>query len=278
MGLANLVTLMVTKPTPALPVVTNDFSVIDEIRQRLPTVTNQPLPHSDSIFRASQLSKMCAREEVLRAIYKLPKQEKIDAKTQIIFDFGNAFNDLVQQKWMSRWDILIGDWICTSCKKTFLFQKKPAECTCSNQLFKYRELEFIDKKFSVSGHPDGILEKNGRRKVLELKTCNSQIFKYITEINRGPLDFHVDQIHVYMWKYRVGEGVILYINKDESSLAEFKIPYQAGRMEIMLRKVNAVKDGIRESKVPPREVCLDANCSRAKKCGVRQACFEIKRS
>lgn len=280
MGIASIVKLMVSKPAPVVDIVqANDYTLSEEIRNRLHSMREQQLPTEDKIYRSSELSKMCAREEVLRFTYGIKKQEKIDSKTQIIFDFGNAFNNLVQQKWLSDWDILIGDWICKGCTKVALFQKKPKVCiSCGENAFIYQELAFIDKKFFVSGHPDGILEKNGRRKLLELKTCNSKIFKYITDINRSPLDFHVDQIHLYMWKYKIGEGIIFYLNKDESSHAEFKIPYQPGRIELMFRKISAVKEGIKNKIVPPREVCADANCSRAKKCGVRQVCFEIKRS
>lgn len=277
MSIANIVKLMMSKPEAKLLPPRSNFTMIEEIRNRLPSVRDKELPFPDKIFRASELSKMCPREEVLRFTYKIKKTEKIDSKTQIIFDFGNAFNNLAQQKWLAEWDMLIGDWICDHCKGIFLFQKKPATCpSCFKTAFIYRELEFIDKKFSVSGHPDGILEKDGRRKVLELKTCNSQIFKYITEINKSPLDFHVDQIHIYMWKYKVGEGIILYLNKDQSDLAEFQIAYNSSRMERMLRNVNLAKNGMKEKQIPPREICADASCTRAKKCGVRQWCFEIK--
>jgi rubrerythrin len=278
MSIANIVKLMMSKPgTPIPPSPMKDFTVIEEIKARLPSVRENDLPTADKIYRASELSKMCPREEVLRAVYKQRKQEKIDAKTQIIFDFGNAFNDLAQQRWLASWDILIGDWICENCKAAHLFQKKPAMCSsCMKPEMKYRELAFIDKKFSISGHPDGILEKGGRKKVLELKTCNSQIFKYITEISKAPLYHHVDQINLYMWKYKVGEGIILYLNKDQSDMAEYKIAYQSSRIEIILRKIKLAHEGIRDQQIPPREICATADCARAKKCGVKQWCFEIK--
>lgn len=281
MSIAGIVKLILAPPPPTIKA--TPFSVISEIRTHLGSVKDKGVPSPTKIYRASELSKMCPREEVLRYLHEVRKVEQIEPKLQVTFDFGNAFNDLAQNKWLGEWNLLIGDWVCQTCKQVYLFQKKPKRCDkgrdcCGGTQFIYRELEFIDHEAAISGHPDGILEKNGKKTLLELKTCNSKIFKYITEISKTPLDFHVDQIHIYMWRYQVFEGIILYLNKDESEMKEFNISYNRARMDRLQRNVRLARDGMKTKVLPPREICSKIDCGRAKKCQVKQFCFEVGES
>ena len=232
-------------------------------------------PTESEIYRSSQIGKLCPREEVLKWKYQVHSMEAYSPKTKRIFDIGNAFNDLIQNKWFGEWGWLIGDWDCTNCHTCYRFQKRPEKCEkCSGKKFTYIELYFEDHKFGVSGHPDGIIElPSGQKRLLELKTCNSQVYSFLINIRKRPLEAHLDQISLYQWKYDLELASVIYLNKDTSDWIEFLVRRDEWRIQNIFRKLHQIRDGMKGNTIPKREICSDKTCARARACSVRKQCF-----
>jgi hypothetical protein len=252
-----------------------DWDFMREAEGKLESKTIHIPADLNTIYRASGITRLCPREEVLRHFHQVIRTEVIPAKTQITFDFGNAFNDLVQNRWFGKWGWLVGDWI-SPCGKEYFNCKKPAKCDqCNSDVFTYRELSVENRELGLSGHTDGIIENDLARKLVELKTCNSRNFIYITQTLNKPLPQHVDQIQVYFYLFKVFSGAIVYLNKDDSNWVQFSQTYNESMVKRLLEKPKAIRRGIATKVVPKREICDDKDCSRAKACPVKKICFEL---
>src|SRR5208282_3320471 len=76
-----------------------DFDVIAEADRLLSSTETKPVPTPDQLYRASSLAKLCAREEVLCHIHKIERPVTFDSRLQKVFDIGESFHYLVQNKW-----------------------------------------------------------------------------------------------------------------------------------------------------------------------------------
>ena len=84
-----------------------DFSLIEIITKMLPHEEVSEPPTEKTIYRVSEIPRMCPREEVLRAQHKVRKVKKVDARSRRTFDFGNAFHALAQNDWLGKWGFLV---------------------------------------------------------------------------------------------------------------------------------------------------------------------------
>lgn len=274
MGLASVLTRLYGGSAPKTGLESfQDFDVLAEADALLSTTEIKAPPKEGQTFRASGLSKMCPREEVLCFLHDIKRTVKIDSRLQRTFDIGESFHSLVQNKWFGKWGWLIGDWSCANrrCPNVWKNQKKPQACSCGSQEFFYDELTFGPTQ-GITAHLDGIVEKNGFRKVVELKTCNSKVFKFLTEVRGDALEQHKDQINTYMWISGVKVGTIIYLDKDESNWKQFPQHFDQARMDALLGKIRAAHEGMK-TKTPPRGICEKKDCARAKSCSVRDLCF-----
>jgi len=251
------------------------FDLLAETAHRLSKSEPLPIPTMDTLYRVSNMTRMCEREEVLRHNLKREATKKVDAKLQRTFDFGNGFHYIVQNNWFGLWGWLEGDWLCTSCGEKHLKQLKPSNCRkCkSAEQFHYIELELESIQHFITGHPDGILVVGGHRYTLELKTSNTKYFQYIRNTMRRPLDAHLDQVNLYMFLLGIYRAIVVYFDKDTSDWMQFHVKYDKQRVERLLGKIKTVKDGIQLGSVPPRKMCDKIGCARALSCPVRIECF-----
>jgi hypothetical protein len=257
------------------------FDLIQEMNLKLASEEVIPPPTADQTYRVSRLVKLCPREEVLRHIHQISKVEKIEPRLRRIFDIGKAFHTLAQNEWFGQWGWLEGHWLCRRCHRVHKDSLRPKTCglecptgQCQGTDFFYIEIEPADLLHGVTAHVDGILRIGKKKKVLELKTCNAMQFKLVADMKRRPQPAHVLQTQLYMWLTGLKEGIILYMDKDESLLAMFEVKYDPAVIEKALEALALAREGMRTKIVPPREVCDSASCSRAKACPVRNLCFQ----
>lgn len=251
-----------------------DFDVLGEAEKLLTETRITDPPKEDTIYRISKLPMVCARQEVLRAIHRVPHIEKIRAKQRRTFDFGHTFHRLAQEDWFGKWGWLVGTW---KCKCGFFYHgvPRPERCyQCNGDAFHYIERDLYSEQYGVSGHPDGLIVKNGVKKILELKTANSYYYKQITEVHKRAIEAHVDQANLYMWLTGIKKAVIIYIDKDSSNWAQFPREYSEAITEKYVDKLHSIRHGIKTGSLPGR-VCENSECSRARSCPVRKQCFGL---
>ncbi len=258
------------KAPPFIP-----FDLISAAEKRLTTEEDIPIPDMNTLYRVSNMSRMCEREEVLRHLLKVKATKKVDSKLQKTFDFGHGFHYIVQNKWFGAWGWLEGDWRCQSCGAKHVKQLRPSKCqNCnSSETFEYIELELENIEHYLTGHPDGILVLANYRYLLELKTSNTKYFQWIRDVRRMPLDAHLDQVNLYLFLLGIQRAIVVYFDKDTSDWMQFHVMYDKARVERLLEKIRTVKNGIQLGEVPPRKMCDKPGCARAMGCSVRNQCF-----
>lgn len=252
---------------------TPPYDLLVDLMTKLKSSKILPPPDLTTKYRASGLSKICERQEVLRSILMVEMNEEIDPTLQMTFDIGHGFHHIVQNKWLDH--LLHGDWLCLGCAKRHIKSKKPETCQCGSKSFQYIELEYDSDELFLTGHPDGVLVlPSGHKILLELKTTNSQYFQYIVSSGR-PLAAHVDQVMIYLRFTGLKDCAIFYFSKDDSKIKMFKIKYDESRFLALIGKIKVIKGGIKNKSVPSRNVCDSISCSRAKSCPVKKECFSF---
>ena len=247
-----------------------NLDITSKLARKLESRKEVPIPNTGTVYRVSGLSKMCPREEVLRHIHSVKKYQAIDARLQRIFDFGTAIHEYVQNHWFADW--LIGEWRCDLCG-AMQQGKRPVGCSCGSQDFRYKEIKMYLEEYLISGHTDGVLDIGGKHVLLEIKTCSSKQYEIINLMKRKPMQAHLEQVQLYMWMLGVNEAVILYLEKDESLLAEFLVKRDDSVAEMLVKRVIDARKGMESKTPPPREICDSQTCARAKACSTRILCF-----
>lgn len=103
-------------------------------------------------------------------------------------------------------------------------------------------------EYEIKGHVDGILEIDGKKGVLEIKSINSQGFYGLFE----PDEKHLIQVNVYMFCLETPRGVILYENKDNQDLKEFFVKQDPKVIQPVLEKIKLVQNWILTGKLGDR--------------------------
>lgn len=98
------------------------------------------------------------------------------------------------------------------------------------------EAEKQVKTFKIKGRADAILEDNGTRTVIEIKTSRTD--KYI------PMDHHKQQLRIYMWLFGAQNGKLVYITPDR--ISEYDITNPASDNEVQ----KLVEEYINKTRIP----------------------------
>jgi|GEM_PF-2759519 len=85
---------------------------------------------------------------------------------------------------------------------------------------------------------------------LEIKSMNGDLFKKLN----GPERYHVVQSHVYMACLDLPFMVILYYNKNDSSMAEFVVRFEYDIWHAITEKINYVRKCAVEEEEPEQEI------------------------
>jgi len=121
-------------------------------------------------------------------------------------------------------------------------------------LFGMREINVVASEVNIppqeliSGRADAILSTGKELYVLDIKSMNSMVFRNLNE----PKEENMDQIQLYMHYFKVGKGILLYVNKDTQELKEFEVAYNKNRAEVLLQNLSDIKAKIDSSTIPDR--------------------------
>jgi len=101
------------------------------------------------------------------------------------------------------------------------------------------ENRVVDQEHNISGHFDAILNINGRRIVVDIKTMGEKKYRAAT----GPYEEHRTQVNFYQHELGLKWGGLFYINRDNPAdpIKSFEFPYDEKRYRSAISKVNAAK-------------------------------------
>ena len=129
------------------------------------------------------------------------------------------------------------------------------------------EVPVENKKYDLIGHCDGILNINGERMALEIKSINSMGFSRLTE----PKEDHVRQVSIYMDCLGLEKGIILYENKDRHEVKEYVIKKSKKVVREYKQVIDRVKIAINEN-VPPKKESPTPNSTACRWCNYTHIC------
>ena len=99
------------------------------------------------------------------------------------------------------------------------------------------EVPIENADYEIKGHTDGIIEINGIKGILEIKSINSSGFYSLY----SPKEDHLIQVNVYMFCTGIERAVLLYECKDNQELKEFYVKLDAGILNPILNKIRTVQ-------------------------------------
>jgi hypothetical protein len=75
----------------------------------------------------------------------------------------------------------------------------------------------------VAGYADLFVNKGKEIKLYEIKSKHSRAFWYMENQREGANQHHRMQLWLYLKLLNIKEGAILYVSKDDLSMAEYKV-------------------------------------------------------
>lgn len=108
------------------------------------------------------------------------------------------------------------------------------------------EVPVENNEYEIIGHTDGILEIDGVKGILEIKSMNANNF-YSTY---GPKSEHLIQVNIYMFCTGIPRACLLYECKDDQALKEFYVKQDPTILNPILSKIRYVQECLRTGKEP----------------------------
>lgn len=134
-----------------------------------------------------------------------------------------------------------------------------------------REVSVKSKRYRISGRADGIVEEDGIKYLLEIKTMNSWSFGGLT----APNENHIIQASIYADILGLDYIMFIYINKDTSALKEFKISKNNSQLVTVYQKIDVILHYVNNGICPARECDKRAD---GKGCPYQKYCFDIDKT
>ncbi len=146
--------------------------------------------YTQTSFHASRAGS-CLRGQYFERLGMKPDAEFDDRKLRV-FHCGKLFEE----------------WIVGLIKKQDIYKVET-------------QVRIENKEINVSGYADLVLESNGEKMVYEVKSKNSQGFKYL-EATSGQ-EQHRKQLWIYLYCLGIEKGNLLYLSKDDLRIAEYPV-------------------------------------------------------
>lgn len=218
----------------------------------------------DDWIRVSSIPYMCPKHTVWYAL-----SDDIEySESKIIYEFGNAFQDIVRNNYLAPMGVLLGQWKCKRCQiiRKFddeaIIHKYPHEldesCTSCNfkgnggSIYEYHEITLKSDGHRIQGHADGFLNFGHKYELLEIKTANDNSFKMFKKLktNAPYMDTYIMQVQMYMWLAQYDETRFLFFNKNSSDMISFSVSLNMDIVNAVLTKVKLIRDGIKNRELP----------------------------
>lgn len=151
---------------------------------------------------------------------------------------------------------------------------------CQTPLHNYGELTLVDDSSGLSGRPDLILKRNGRYRIVEIKSMNGPEYDTL----QGPIAQHVEQAACYrrlmeLASFPMEDDVtIIYVTKQfvyGSPYREFSVNTGPGThwhdaVDMYREQARAVRSN---SLLPRLPLCSDPHAPRSRECPTCAECF-----
>jgi hypothetical protein len=242
-------------------------------------------------------SDFCPREHAIYTNFNYTKNTQfISTATYLTWQYGRYIEKEVRNTWLR--DYVIGDWLCETCLQftKFTLLKNVPLCECGhNDRTMYVEPVFSLPNFNVVGSPDFFIEHDKFGIVpIEIKTIDKDIFSELSKVqsehekrsclylkliaDSTPLySINTDFMQVvYFCKgFGMKDTTVKTFNaldREYSPVKEFTVYRDDAHVEKYWRKLEMYKE-VTEKNMYPARICDTIQCSRAKKCNVRELCF-----
>lgn len=197
--------------------------------------------HASSIIVSD--NEFCYREQVLSLFYKQNQGEEIPINLIRIFAAGNS----IHSKWQNM----------------FVKSGIAVEIEARNFSEKY-ELYFT---------PDAVINLDGTKYVVEIKSMNTFAYQKADSHPAGQ-----KQIQLYMHLLGIPQGFILVEDKNNQEWKPFLQQYDYFQVIPFLKRLEQIqklkKIFLERNEIPPRK-CKNSEVNRAKRCNMRDACWNI---
>jgi CRISPR/Cas system-associated exonuclease Cas4 (RecB family) len=215
-------------------------------------VSNKPRDNRQGVFHPSAVGG-CARRNVYEYI-RTPCIDTIDADSLEIFDIGHAVHDLVQGKLVEMCQYLE--------EKKGLKASFEAEVPCPPD-----DPLLID--FGIAGTCDGVLVVSDpgvwtQRMVVEIKSSKDKNFHRLNK----PKKDHIEQAHLYAFRFDCPIILIWYYNKDNSQRRVFVETFDQKVLDRVLKRFQAQLRHAEQGTLPER----DENWFMCPRCEYRDVC------
>jgi hypothetical protein len=130
------------------------------------------------------------------------------------------------------------------------------------------EVGLRSDSLNISGSADGIVEIDGKRYVLEIKSINGNSFSSLRE----PKEEHVIQVNCYMLVLGLEGAVILYENKDNQEMKEFFVKKDKKVCDWIIERCNEVNEALARREFPDG-ICTGPSDPDARYCPFASICF-----
>lgn len=149
---------------------------------------------------------------------------------------------------------------------------RPDRCMCGCKDFEYLETKVLDENIKIKGNADLVincdnldldrfklvqitcdkrfLPINGRKVVIDMKTASSSSWKNQI-MRKGPHPEYIIQLTLYVFILQCDYGLIIYENKDESSLFIYKVERDEKLWEVLKFQATEMVHQRSRGELPP---------------------------
>lgn len=246
----------------------------------------------------NQDKEFCPRERALLIATKAEQDSRyISTETRTYFDIGEAYHDLVREKWGAK--VSFGNWLCLGCEHLVKTSYKPDACPkCGNKNLKYEELRVKSADSSISCGIDWQVfsPKLDKAIAYEIKSINAEEFKklvaphaehrirtklYLHSIANPEKPEETNHLRtdyagiIYVTKGAPGEGEFLGgsgFTEKRTPFKEYVIKRDDVEIEDYLNKGRQLKSFLAGGNLPEK-ICKTSSDKRADACSMCQQCW-----
>jgi len=207
---------------------------------------NSQWPRS-KVIRPSEVT-MCLRHQVMSILRLLPDEE-IPPKLQRIFDNGISVHKRYLRSYIPRMGI--------ACKVTIFERGRWVTKD-------FIEISIQHPEYWLRGAPDAVIlnEEDRLPYIFELKSMKQEYFQALSH----PSWDYIAQVHLYMFMTGIPRAIIVYENKNDQDLKEFKIFQDQNTIAFLIERIKTIQNYVLSyvvtKELPPR--CNDKYCTACK--------------
>jgi len=191
-------------------------------------------------IKPSSISSTCLRKIAYEYEGKEKKQRKITAKDQIILGIGGfCHNHLVQPALQEvyRHNCIVEAPVTISAEK-------------------YLGPDTVDpQEILTFGYCDGLVhiyyDTVSRLQIgVEIKSIKSGKTQYEKVIDKGPPDYHIDQVNCYMLGLNLDYMCFLYVQKNDAFITPVYVPPDLDSLNRIRNKIDTVRSLVKQGQLP----------------------------